>query len=95
MADANPHIGSSFESWLDEQGLREDVTAAAAKSVIAEQIAIEMKRQNITKARMAELMQTSRAQVDRLLDPTNGSATLETLIRAARAVGRELRVELA
>ena len=95
MTDANPHIGSSFESWLDEQGLREDVTAAAAKSVIAEQIAIEMKRQNITKARMAELMQTSRAQVDRLLDPTNGSATLETLIRAARAVGRELRVELA
>ena len=95
MTDANPHIGSSFESWLDEQGLREDVTAAAAKSVIAEQIAIEMKRQNITKARMAELMQTSRAQVDRLLDPTSGSATLETLIRAARAVGRELRVELA
>ena len=95
MTDGNPHIGSSFESWLDEQGLREDVTAAAAKSVIAEQIAIEMKRQNITKARMAELMQTSRAQVDRLLDPTSGSATLETLIRAARAVGRELRVELA
>lgn len=95
MTDTNPHIGSSFESWLDEQGLREEVTAAAAKSVIAEQIAVEMKRQNITKARMAELMQTSRAQVDRLLDPTSGSATLETLIRAARAVGRELRVELA
>lgn len=95
MTETNPHIGSSFESWLDEEGLREAVTAAAAKSVIAEQIAVEMKRQNITKARMAELMQTSRAQVDRLLDPKSGSATLETLIRAARAVGRELRVELA
>lgn len=69
--------------------------AAAAKSVTVEQIAVEMKRQNITEARMAELMQTSRAQVDPLLDPTSGSAALETLIRAARAVGRELRVELA
>jgi plasmid maintenance system antidote protein VapI len=53
-----------------------------------------MKKQRITKARMAELMRTSRAQVDRLLDPENGSATLETLIRAARIVGRELRMEL-
>ena len=60
----------------------------------ARQIAGEMKKQRITKARMAELMRTSRAQVDRLLDPENGSATLETLIRAARIVGRELRMEL-
>jgi antitoxin HicB len=90
----NPHIGSTFESWLDEAGIREDVTAAAIKSVIAQQIADEMKKQRITKARMAELMRTSRAQVDRLLDPKNGSATLETLIRAARIVGRELRMEL-
>ncbi len=70
------------------------VTAAAAKSVIAEQIAAEMKRQKISKVQMAERMQTSRAQVDRLLDPSSGGATLETLVRAARAVGRELRVEL-
>jgi antitoxin HicB len=90
----NPHIGSTFESWLDETGLREEVTAAAVKSVIARQIAEEMKKQRITKARMAELMETSRAQVDRLLDPDNGSATLETLMRAARIVGRELRLEL-
>jgi antitoxin HicB len=90
----NPHIGSTFESWLDEVGIREEVTAAAIKSVIARQIAEEMKRRRITKARMAEMMNTSRAQVDRLLDPENGSATLETLIRAARIVGRELRLEL-
>jgi len=90
----NPHIGSTFESWLEETGIREEVTAAAVKAVIARQIAEEMKKQRITKARMAGLMQTSRAQVDRLLDPGNDSATLETLMRAARVVGRELRLEL-
>jgi hypothetical protein len=78
-----PQIGSTFE-WLDEAGIREEVTAAAVKAVIARQITEEMKKQRITKARMAGLMQTSRAQVDRLLDPENGSATLETLMRAAR-----------
>jgi predicted transcriptional regulator len=91
---AHPHIGSSFDDWLDETGIREEVTAAAIKAVIAAQIADEMKRQRITKTRMAELMETSRAQVDRLLDPDNGSATIETLQRAARIVGRELRLEL-
>jgi len=91
---ANPHLGSSFESWLDEKGIREDVTAAAIKSVISEQLAEAMKEKGLTKARMAELMNTSRTQVDRLLDPTNGSATLETLLRAAKIVGRDLRVEL-
>jgi hypothetical protein len=94
MKKKNPHIGSTFESWLDEHGIREEVTAAAVKSVIARQIAEEMKKQHIAKARMAALMETSRAQVDRLLDPENGSATLETLMRAARIVGRELRLEL-
>jgi predicted XRE-type DNA-binding protein len=90
----NPHIGSTFESWLDEKGIREEVTAAAVKEVIAEQLVQEMKRKGINKARMAELMQTSRAQVDRLLDPDNNSATLETLMRAAKIVGRQLRLEL-
>lgn len=90
----NPHIGSSFESWLDETGLREEVTAAAIKAVLALQITEEMKKQNITKTRMAELMQTSRAQVDRLLDPDNGSATLDTLVRAAHVLGRGLHVGL-
>ena len=90
----NPHAGSSFESWLDEQGIKSEVTAAAIKSVIAHQLAEEMKKRRITKAHMAELMKTSRAQVDRLLDPENGSATLETLMRAAKVVGRELRLEL-
>jgi predicted transcriptional regulator len=90
----NSHVGSSFESWLDEEGLRAEVTAAAIKAVIAHQLTAEMKKKKITKKRMAELMKTSRAQVDRLLDPDNGSATIETLQRAARIVGRELRMQL-
>jgi antitoxin HicB len=94
MTDKNQHIGSTFESWLDEKGLREDVTAAAVKSVIADQIAAAMKERGLTKSRMAALMHTSRAQLDRLLDPSSGSVTLETLMTAARAVGRELRLEL-
>ncbi len=94
MARKNPHIGSSFESWLDEAGIREDATAAAVKAVVAYQLASEMKKKKITKQRMAELMKTSRAQIDRLLDPDNGSATIETLQRAARVVGRELRLQL-
>ena len=60
----------------------------------ARQLASEMKKKRITKQRMAELMKTSRAQVDRLLDPDNGSATIESLQRAARIVGRELRMQL-
>ena len=94
MAKKNPHIGSSFESWLDETGIREEVTTAAIKAVIARQLAREMKKKGITKPKMAELMKTSRAQIDRLLDPDNGSATIESLQRAAKIVGRELRLQL-
>lgn len=94
MRKRNPHIGSSFESWLEEAGIKDEVRTAAIKAVVAHQLAEEMKRKRITKKRMAELMSTSRAQLDRLLDPDNGSATLESLQRAAAVVGRRLRVEL-
>ena len=94
MARKNPHIGSSFESWLDDAGIREEATTAAIKAVIARQLASEMKKKKITKQRMAELMKTSRAQVERLLNPENESVTLGTLTRAAQAVGRNLRMEL-
>ena len=94
MARKNPHIGSSFESWLEGEGIREEVNAAAIKAVIARQLAREMKKKKITKQRMAELMKTSRAQLDRLLDPDNGSATIASLQRAAKIVGRELRLQL-
>jgi len=87
MAKKNPHLGSSFESWLDEAGIREDVTAAAIKAVIARQLASEMKKRGITKPKMAELMKTSRAQIDRLLDPDNGSATIESLSAPQKSLG--------
>lgn len=90
----NSHLGSTFESWLDEHGLREDVTAAAVKAVISHQLAAEMKANRVTKSAMAERMQTSRAQLDRLLDPDNSSVTLETLQRAARVLGRQIKIEL-
>jgi antitoxin HicB len=94
MARKNPHIGSSFDSWLDEAVIREEVTTAAIKAVIARLLMSEMKKKKINKQRMAHLMKTSRAQVDRFLDPDNGSATIESLQRAARIVGRELRLRL-
>src|SRR5258707_15382558 len=93
MARKNPHIGSSFESWLEDGGIREEVTAAAIKAVIARQLASEMKKKKISKQRMAELMKTSRAQVDRLLDPANSRGTIERLQRGAKIVGRKLRVQ--
>jgi antitoxin HicB len=94
MSRKNPHIGSSFDSWLEEEGIREQVTISAIKAVIAQQLAQEMKRSKLSKKRMAELMKTSRAQLDRLLDPRNGNATIESLQRAAHIVGRELKMEL-
>jgi predicted transcriptional regulator len=82
MTKKNSHLGSSFESWLDEEGIREEVTSAAIKAVVALQLAAEMKKKKITKQRMAELMKTSRAHVDRPLDLDNGSATIESNCRS-------------
>ena len=88
------HIGGDFDDFLREQGLLEEVEAAAAKRVIAFQITQEMKRARLTKSEMAQRMETSRAAVDRLLDPRNHSVTLSTLERAAAAVGKRLKIEL-
>jgi antitoxin HicB len=92
--EKNSHIGSSSESWLDGTALRAEVAVAVIKAVIACQLAEEMKKKKLTKTRMAELMKTSRTQVNRLLDPQSGNVTIESLQRAARIVGRELRIEL-
>ena len=91
----NPHWGSTLDSFLEEEeGMREQTTAAAIKQVIAWQFAEEMKRKNISKKRLAELMNTSRAQIDRILDPEKGNVTIETLQRAATLLGRQIRLEL-
>ena len=88
-------IGSSLDEFLKEDGIYEDVTARAIKRVLARQLGDLMKREHISKTELAARMKTSRAQLDRLLDPENESVTLGTLTRAAQAVGRHLRMELA
>jgi len=90
----NPHIGTSFESFLEAEGLRDEVTVLAQKRVIAWQIEQVMKEARITKVTLAERMHTSRTQVDRLLDPDNDKVQLDTLQRAAHALGRTLKIEL-
>jgi antitoxin HicB len=87
-------IGSSFDDFLKEEGIYEEVTARAIKCVIARQLDALMQDQGLTKSTLARRMKTSRAQLDRLLDPDNESVTLGTLTRAAQAVGRQLRMEL-
>ena len=93
MTQANPHIGSSFESFLDEEGILEECTATAIKRVLARRIEHAMQERGLTKSAMAKAMRTSRPQLDRLLDPANPSVTLDTLQRTAAAVGRKLRLE--
>jgi len=86
--------GSTFEGWLKEEGIYEEVSAAAIKRVLARQIEHAMKEKRLSKADVARRMQTSRAALDRLLDAQNGSVTLNTLYRAAAAVGCQVRLEL-
>jgi len=89
----NPHWGSTLDEFLDEEGIREAAKAEAVTRVIAWQLSEEMKQQGITKARLAELMNAGRAQVDRILK-AKGNVTIETLQRAAALVGRQVRLEL-
>ncbi len=91
----NRHLGSNFDDFLPNEGLLADAEAVAIKRVVAFQVAQMMKKQRLTKTDMARRMKTSRSALDRLLDPENGSVTLQTLERAARALGKRLRVEFA
>ena len=90
----NIHLGSTFDSFLEQEGLLETVTSRALKRVIARQLDALMKDQGLNKTTLADKMQTSRSQLDRLLDPENNSVTLDTLVRAAHAVGRRLHLEI-
>ncbi|WMS45310.1 helix-turn-helix domain-containing protein (plasmid) [Acuticoccus sp. MNP-M23] len=90
----HPHIGSAFADFLKEEGIHEEVTARATKRVLAWQIAQAMQEQGVTKIEMAKRMRTSRAQLDRLLDPDNDKVQLDTVQRAASALGRTLELQL-
>ncbi|MFC4236812.1 helix-turn-helix domain-containing protein [Thalassospira xianhensis] len=88
------HTGSSFDDFLEEEGIREEVETVAIKRVLAWQLRQEMEKQNLSKAEMARLMKTSRTQLERLLDDTNDKVQLDTIQRGAKAVGRMLKLEL-
>jgi hypothetical protein len=92
---ASGRIGSRFDDFLKEAGDYEAVKVVAAKRVIAWQIGEAMRAAGLTKSEMAARMRTSRSQLDRLLDPNNDDVTLTNLARAAAALGREIRLELA
>lgn len=91
----NKHIGSSFDDFLEEEGTLAEIEAIAIKRVIAFQLEQEMKKQNLSKAALARRMNTSRAALNRLLDPENPSVTLLTLENAARAMDKTLTVKMA
>jgi|SRR5690242_20968415 antitoxin HicB len=89
------HSGSSFDSFLEEQGIREEVEAVAIKRVLAWQLQQAMRKQQKTKQAMARQLNTSRSQLDRLLDPQNVSVTLDTITRVARALGKRVILRVA
>lgn len=90
----NKHIGSNFDDFLEEEGILAEVEAVALKRVLAYEIEKNMKAKQVTKSKMASLMNTSRSALDRLLDPENPSVTLLTMEKAALSMGKRLKVEL-
>jgi antitoxin HicB len=87
-------IGDSFDSFLKDEGILEQVEDIAIKRVIAFQLQEEMKKKNITKAKLAQQMKTSRSSLDRLLDPENEAVTFKTLKKAANVLGKKLIIQL-
>ncbi len=94
MEQVNPYSGSDFDDFLAEEGILEEVSARAHKRLLALQLEDAMDELQLTKTELAERMETSRSQVDRLLDPDNTAVTLESLERLARAVGKQLAIGL-
>lgn len=88
------NVGSSFDSWLREEGIYHEVSATASKRVLARQLEAAMEEKGLSKAEMARRMHTSRAALNRLLDPANDSVTLNTIHKAATVIGREVRMVL-
>jgi antitoxin HicB len=92
---ATNNSGTSFDSFLEEQGIRAEVEAVAIKRVLAWQLQQAMRRQQKTKQAMARQLRTSRSQLDRLLDPENVSVSLATIARAAQVLGKRLIIRVA
>ena len=94
MRKSNKHRGSSFDTFLRKQGVFDDVQAAAVKRALAEAVADAMTEGKLSKVEVARRMGTSRSQLDRVLDPAYTAVQLDSLIKAASAVGRDLRISL-
>ena len=92
MATRYRHRGSSFDRFLKDQGMYEEVQAAAVKRAVAEAIEDGMLQSGLSKQAMAKRMRTSRSQLDRVLDPAYTAVQLDSVVRAAAAIGRELRI---
>ncbi len=90
----NVYVGSSFDDFLEEEDITEEVKNEAIKRLIAYNLLEEMQKQNINKTEMAKRMSTSRAALDRLLNPYNDSVTLATLTKAANVLGKKLVLQL-
>ncbi len=91
----NKHLGSDFNDFLAEQGILEECAASAVKAVLAMELADTMKAEHITKSTLVERMHTSRSQLDRILDPNETGTSIDSLVRAAAAMGRHLDIRLA
>jgi len=94
MANQNQHRGGNFDDFLKEEGIFEEVQAKALKRALAEQLDDAMQAINLSKVDMAKRMETSRSQLDRVLDPANLSIQLDTLMKAANAVGKTVEIKL-
>jgi antitoxin HicB len=90
----NKHLGSSFDDFLAEEGIYEEVTAVAWKRVLAWEVSKAMREEGISKSEMAKRMKTSRSQLERFLDPDNPSVLLETVQKAAAAIGKRVTIGL-
>jgi antitoxin HicB len=90
----NNHIGSTFSSFLDDEGIREEVDLSAKKKILADQIVAKMERDHVTATELAARMNTSRTVVNRLIDPKDTSFTFKTLARASQALDLNLLVSL-
>lgn len=94
MTRKKERIGSSFDNFLKEEGTYDETMASAVKRVLAWQLEQAMEKKQMSKNQMAKAMQTSRSQLDRILDPDNDRIQLDTVLKAARVLGRTVRIEL-
>lgn len=91
----NKHIGSNFDDFLKNEGIYEEVNAAAIKEILTFMIEEEMKKKNLTKTELAKMLGTSRSSLDRILNPKNHSITLLTIEKIANVFGKKVKISFA